>query len=352
MPIPDSILVIRLSSLGDVLMSMPAVKALKEKSPQTHVSWLVEGSVSELLSCQDFIDEVILFPRSQIVRSLKEGRLAVAASVTGQFLHSLRARRYDIIADYHGIIKSVILGLCAGGGKRVGFGKTFAKEMSHLFYNETVEGNDKRIHKVERNMLISRSIGSNGSFPSLSLKVPAAAEAYIAAFFQETGLTSPVFAVNPFSSRGTSYKRWDLRNYAELINKIRVRVGARVIILWGPGEREEAEHLRQQTGEGVLLACPTTVTQLLALLKRMDMYIGGDTGVMHLAALSGRPVVAIFGPTDHRINAPYGSGHIVLRKDVECSPCKERDCGDRKCLTSISVDEVLKHVILASGGGK
>jgi len=93
------------------------------------------------------------------------------------------------------------------------------------------------------------------------------------------------------------------------------------------------------------LSCPTDVPQLLALLRRVDMYIGGDTGMMHLAALAGTPVLAIFGPTDHKVNGPYGPTHTIIRKDLPCSPCKNKHCKERKCLMEITVDEVFREVL-------
>ncbi len=345
MPGPRSVLVIRLSSLGDVLMSMPAVKALKDKFPDTRISWLVEGSVGELLTHQPFIDKVIRFPRSAATGALKRGRLLRAKREMGRFLRGLREDRYDTIIDFHGIMKSTFFSLYAKGRKRIGFGKMYAKEKSHLFYHEKVEGVDRRLHKVERNMLLPRHIGTNGVIPEIVLVAPGEAGAYIDRFFEKEGISSPVFAVNPFSSKGSAFKRWDLDRYGQLIGRIREKGNARVIILWGPGEKEEAEALRKTTGEGVYLACPTDVPQLLALLKKVDMYIGGDTGVMHLAAFAGTPVVAVFGPTDVLINGPYGARCTVVRKDLPCSPCKNKKCEKRICLKEISVNEVYEAVV-------
>ncbi len=96
------------------------------------------------------------------------------------------------------------------------------------------------------------------------------------------------------------------------------------------------------SGDGAYLACPTNIPQLFALLRKVRIYIGGDTGVMHLAAAAGHQVIAIFGPTDFKINAPYGREHTVIREDVPCSPCKKRDCSDRQCLAPITVEKVFR----------
>jgi len=337
---PDNILVIRLSSLGDVLMSIPAVVAIRDTYADARISWLVEGSVGELLKHQDFVDDVIRFPRQEIAGAIGKTGPARAMEEMGKFVRRLRETEYDVVADFHGIIKSAVFSRLARAKRRVGFGKTYAKEMSHLFYKETVNAGGKRIHKVDRNMLLARYLGAGEKIPAPVLAAPVEAKSYVDAFLAEACITSPIFAVNPFSSKGSSYKRWSIEKYGALIRRLEDEVGVRALILWGPGEKEEAERLKEVSGGGAELACPTTVPQLLALLKKVDMYIGGDTGVMHLAAFADTPVVAIFGPTDVKVNAPYGGKSIVVRKDLPCSPCKNKDCRDRECVDAISVEEV------------
>lgn len=342
---PHNILAIRLSSFGDVLMTIPAVKALKDNYPQARITWLVEGSVGELLEYQRFIDEVIHFPRGFIQSSIKRGNLAAATREMKSFIGRLRKREYDLVVDFHGIIKSAAFSTLVRGKRIIGFGKTVAKEKSHLFYHERVDCQNRRLHKVERNMLIPRHLGVQGGVPSINLVPPPDAESYVDDFLRGERITGPFFAVNPFSSRGSRFKRWDLARYGQLIRGISARRLGQTVILWGPGEKREAERLREISGTDVSLSCATNVPQLLALLKRAHMYIGGDTGMMHLATLAGTPVVAVFGPTDHEVNGPYGTGHKVIRKDLPCSPCRNKDCSNRTCLEEISVDEVLAAVI-------
>ncbi len=343
MSIYRNILIIRLSSLGDVLLTMPAVKALKSFSPSASVTWVVEGGVGELLAHQGFVDRVIEFPRRTVSGALRGGRFFSAARTMGAFLGKLRERDYDLVLDFHGILKSACLARSARGTRRIGFDRTFAKEGSWIAYDEKVEGKEKRLHKVERNMLIASHLGAP-DFPDVDLEAPPAARSYIEKFFSDAGLSGPVIAVNPFCSKGSAFKRWDLSAYGELVRRVRDETGAHVLILWGPDEKEEAIRLNDMSGGAAVLACPTTVSQLYALLKRTDLYVGGDTGGMHLAAFAGMPIVAIFGPTDHLVNGPYGKGHRVIRKEMVCSPCRDKSCRDRSCLRSITVDEVFMEV--------
>ena len=201
-----------------------------------------------------------------------------------------------------------------------------------------------------RNMLLASRLGAGALLPEVDLKAPPEAVAYIDAFFAEKGISGPVFAVNPFCSKGSAFKRWDMERYAGLIKRVGDTTGAGMMVLWGPGEEEEAAGLVRDAGGRAVLACPTTVAQLLALLKRTDLYVGGDTGVMHLAAFARVPIVAIFGPTDHLVNGPVGAGHTIVRKDLPCSPCRDKTCKDRVCLGSITVDEVSAAVLDAWAG--
>ena len=337
---------IRLSSLGDVLLTMPAVQAIKAAAPARAVTWLVEGSPSELLAHQAFVDRVIEFPRRKISGSLQTGRLDLALATLTAFRSSLRLDAYDTVVDFHGIIKSALLAWSSRSTQRIGFDRRLAKEGSWLFYNESITVPHSRMHKADRNMLLASRLGAAGP-PEIDLKTPPAAASYIDAFLAGSKAVSPIFAVNPFCSRGSEFKRWDLARYGELIRRVGKTTGATMMVLWGPGEESEARRLAAIGGSRAVLACATTVSQLLALLKKTDLYIGGDTGVMHLAAMARVPVVAIFGPTAHLVNGPYGNGHTMVRKDLPCSPCRDKTCKSRECLRSITVDEVERAVLTA-----
>jgi lipopolysaccharide heptosyltransferase I len=352
MAVPRNILVIRLSSLGDVLLTMPAVRSLKTAFPESRISWLVEGGVGELLFHQGFVDRVIAFPRSGIEGALRKGSLALAGRQLVAFARTLRVEKYDVVLDFHGIVKSALLARTARADRRVGFDRTFAKEGSWLAYNEKVGARDKRLHKVVRNMLLASRVGARDD-NHFDLAVPPDAAAYVDTFLAERGMGGPFFVVNPFCSRGSEFKRWDLVSYGELARRVADETGIPMLILWGPGEEREARLLEEHASGKALCACPTTVSQALALLRRSALYIGGDTGIMHLAALARVPVVAIFGPTDHLVNGPYGEGHIVVRKGVDCSPCRDKGCRKGDCLRSITVEEVLDAVLAAwTPGGR
>lgn len=349
---PHNILVIRLSSLGDVLMSVPAVRALRQHFPEAHISWLVEGSVAGILAQQDFIDDIIYFPRGALSRHLKTGHFSTTAYILKDFLKNLRLREYDLIIDLHGIAKSAAMMMLARGRRTVGFGSMFSKDMTHFFYRERVNGIQKRIHKVDRNMLMASFMGCREPAADLPLRAHDEVRRYIRDFFQSHNIHPPVFAVNPFASKDSAFKRWPLERYADLIRRtIQDKMGP-VVIIWGPGEREEAHRLAAMAGEGAHLACQTDIAQLYALLAECSVYIGGDTGTTHLASAAQIPVVSLFGPTDFIVNRPYSRKSVIIRKDVPCSPCKNKTCRTRECLMNISVDEVFEAVRKITSGNE
>lgn len=349
---PHNILVIRLSSLGDVLMSVPAVRALRQRYPDAHISWLAEGSVAGILAQQDFIDDVIYFPRGALSRHFKGGHLSTTAYILKDFLKTLRQRKYDLIIDLHGIAKSAALMMLARGRRTIGFGSMFAKDMTHMFYRERVNGIQKRIHKVDRNMLVASFMGCPGRAEDLPLHAHDEARRYIQDFFRSHNIRPPVLAVNPFASKDSAFKRWPLERYADLIRRIIEERMGTVVVIWGPGEREEAHRLAALAGEGVELACQTDIAQLYALFCECSVYIGGDTGTTHLASAAQIPVVSLFGPTDFIVNRPYARSSVIIRKDVPCSPCKNKHCKTRECLMNISVDEVFAAVKKISLGNE
>lgn len=324
-------------------MTVPAVKAIKETIPESHITWLVEGPVAELLAGQDFIDRIVRFPRSSIVSSAKVGRFPATVRSISAFLKELRGVQYDVIIDFHGIAKSGLFSFMARGKTVIGFDRTFAKEASWLAYSKRI-GGQRRSHKVERNMLLARQLGANGTIPQVTLSVPVDADRHMARFFEEQKIETPIIAVNPFCSKGSAFKRWRLENYAALIGRIHAELPLTAMIVWGPDEEEEANRLREMAGGPTRVIPRTNVAQLCGFLKRTDLYVGGDTGGMHLAVFAGVPVVALFGPTDVLINGPWGDKNRVVRKGVACSPCRDKGCQNRICLDSLTVDEVFEAV--------
>jgi lipopolysaccharide heptosyltransferase I len=338
-------LIIRLSAVGDVLRTLPAVKALKESFPFSRVTWVVEEHSMSLLESQHGIDEVILFPRKRWMRGIR--------SVTGiwkslmemkNFVTHLRTEKFDVVLDFHGILKSGLLSYLSGAPKRVGFDRKSSREGNFLFSNARVSLPKRPLSRFEKNFRLLEAMGLDVKEFHHRLRIPPEDQAYIESFFGGLGSPpgKPLIAVHPGTSPKTSYKRWMPERYSLLADRLVRELGASVIFTWGPGELKWVEGIRAGMKEGSILAPRTeTLTQLGEIFRRCHLYIGGDTGPMHVASFVDLPILAIYGPTDPVVNEPLGR-HLKVRREVGCNPCRNRSCKDLYCLDGITVDDVFK----------
>lgn len=336
-------LIIRLSAVGDVLRTLPAVKALKENFPLSHITWIVEEPSLNLLQTQPGIDEVILFPRKRWVKGLGsiEG-IWTALREVRSFIATLRGQKFDVVLDFHGIFKSGLLSYLSNAQKRIGFDRESSKEGNFLFSNVQVSLPSKRLSRFERNFSLLRGLGLEVRGSHHKLRIPEKDQAYIETFFKEVPFPfrKPLIAIHPGTSPKTAYKRWMPEQYSLLADRLIRDLGVSVIFTWGPEELKWVEGIRAGMKEVSILGPRTeTLTQLGEIFRRSDLYIGSDTGPMHIASFVDVPVVAIYGPTDPVVNEPLGR-HVKVRKDVGCNPCRKRNCKELSCLEAITVNDV------------
>jgi len=344
----NKVLIIRLSAVGDVIRTLPAVKALKEHDPSSRVSWVVEEPSESLLKSQPEIDEVIVVPRKRWTKGIKSPiRTWGTLSEVFRFIRDLRRRRFDIVLDFHGLLKSGLLSYLSGAPKRVGFDRRWSKEGNSLFSNVRVtlpEEKIKKINRFEQNFALLRGIGLKVKEVKTGLHVPSEDREYIDSFFRNLGssMKKPLIAIHPGTSQKTRYKRWMPDRYAQLSDRLIRDLGAAVLFTWGPDELDWVKEIQKEMIRPSLLGPRThSLTQLGEVFRRCDLYVGGDTGPMHIASLMGVPVVAIFGPTYPTVNTPLGR-HKMIRKEVGCNPCRNRSCEDLRCLKAATVDDVFQ----------
>jgi len=338
-------LILRLSAVGDVIRTLPAVKALKEYYPTSSITWITEESSRTLLESQPEIDEVILFPRKRWTDGMKSMRRMwrTGGEVYG-FILGLRRRRFDVVLDFHGILKSGFLSFFSGAPKRIGFDRRSSKEGNFLFSNIKVRLPKERISRFQKNFALLRGIGLEVNHFSPKLHIPEEDRDYIESFFNTLSMPikRPFVAIHPGTSQKTIYKRWMANQYSQLSDRLIRELNATVIFTWGPGELRWVEGIRKQMKEPSILGPQTeSLTKLGEIFRRCNLYIGSDTGPMHIASFMGIPVVVIYGPTDPIVNEPFGR-HKKVRKEVGCNPCRKRSCKELTCLKSIHVDDVFK----------
>lgn len=331
--------------MGDVIRTLPAVKAIKTHYPSTFITWIVEEPSKALIESQPEIDEVILFPRqrwSEGIHSLKGWRRTIGEIRT--FVQSLRRKKFDLVIDFHGILKSGLISFLSGSPQRIGFDRRSSKEGNFLFSNIKVELPKERINRFERNFNLLKGMGLEVSPEDYSLFIPAEDRDYVKSFFEQLfpPLKSPSIAIHPGTSPKTLYKRWLPDQYAQLADRLVQELKATVLFTWGPGELDWVKRIQKRMKESSILGPHTlSLTQLGEVYRHCDLYVGGDTGPMHIASLMGTPVVAIYGPTDPVLNEPFGP-HKKVIKNVGCNPCRDRSCKKLKCLEKITVDDVFQ----------
>lgn len=331
------ILVIRLGALGDVVRTRFAFSGLRARFPDARIDWLVEDRAAPGLETIVGLDGVVSVPRR-----IRSARHPVAgARALSALIAELRAGSYDLSVDFHSIFKSAFLARAARIPLRVGYGAA-AREGASRLMTHRVDLADDHISRFERNAALVRFLG--GAVPDRPppLELPADAEAGLA------GLPSPYAVIHPGTSETTRYKRWDAERFASVAGALYRERGIASVVTWGPvpGERECAEQVVAAAGEGVVISPQTkNIASVLALYANARVFVGSDSGPLHLAALVGLPIVAVFGPTDPVENAPFsGVPSRVVRQDVGCNPCRE-GCPARSCMAAIAAEPVAEAAL-------
>lgn len=341
---------IRLGALGDVVRTLPAVSALRSAYPRARITWLVEPASASLLGNQPWMDEVLVFPREELARTMKRLRLGPAFD----FVRGLRRRRFDLVLDFHSILKSGVLSLASGAPVRVGYERPYGREGAWLFANARARLAAPRITRFERNAALVEYLGCKAEPAPRPLRTDPQAEARI-----EAALGGQAFGVtlHPGTSAGTPHKRYPLEGYAWLARALREHEGLSTLVTWGPapGERDLALGIVAASDGAACLAPATeSLADLAAIFARSRVYVGPDTGPMHVASLLGTPVVQILGPTDPVENAPWpATPSRTLRVQVGCNPCR-RGCSAATCMRVIPPGRVLEAVrgLLAGAPGR
>jgi heptosyltransferase I len=343
---PSRILIIKLGSLGDLVHTLPAVAALKKWHPQTQIDWLVEKKCSVLLKGNPSIHEIIEVDTQSWRRSPLS--LEVLSQIRSS-LARLRANRYDLALDFQGLWKSAVFGYFSGAKRLLGFDKQVLREPGcRVLYDARISPGGGAAHVIEICNELVRSLGVETNGLHFDLTTSEEDNDYVSSQLLSRQVSEFVI-LNP--GGGWVTKNWAPENYAALHQRLRETTKMQTILTWGPGE----EHLIERIFEASRVAPPitfsTTISQFIALARRAKLFVGGDTGPMHLAAACGTPVVGVFGPTSPLRNGPFCPEDIVVSHVVPCGPCYKRECEVRtnECMRLVTVDEVHSAVLRRLG---
>jgi lipopolysaccharide heptosyltransferase I len=303
---PASILIIRLSALGDVIRTLPLLPPLRARFPEARLGWLCEPAQKPVVEVQPLVDEVLEFPRRELTSSLRSGHLLRAGSRLGTTLATIRRWRPEVVLDAQGTYKSALLMRLSGAPLRIGFARGAAREYIPGAATRHVNPVPARQSRVEKALSLLAPLAADPSLAAAGLpRDPAAAGRAESIWAGHPG--RPRILISPGASNRQGYKRWPPRSFAATAAGLAAN-GATFQIAWGPGEEELAREVVTHAGDAAHLLPATSLAVLAELLRSADLFIGNDSGPMHLAWLVGTPVVALYGATDPVVNAPWGQG--------------------------------------------
>jgi heptosyltransferase-1 len=323
------ILLVKLSSFGDVLHALPTLEALRAAYPLAHITWLVEAAYAPLLSGHPALNEVWIAPRlrpAEFFSGSNPARLRL-------LLQQLRTRPFDLVVDVQGLLKSAVWVALAKSPRKVGYDKT--RELSYLALTERVPPFDPEAHAVRRYLNLAHYLGAPPALPRFRLGLDKAVD--ISALIPAEA-DRPLVVLHP-GARWAS-KLWPPASWARLTEWFHAQ-GFQVAVTGSAADRELAASIIAQCRAPLLnLAGSTSLAQLAGILRQARLAVTTDTGAMHLAAALGTPVTALFGPTAPWRTGPFGEGHQVVRLGLPCSPCFKRQCPDPRCFNDLSPEMV------------
>ncbi len=354
------ILIIKPSSLGDIVHTLPLVHALKRCFAGCSIGWIVQKSFSSLLERDRAVDTIypVQIPSTSDPRAGHFAYLqALQATVTTlrQLRHQFRQSPYDLILDLHGSFRSGLLGRTNPGGQRFGFAD--ARELNTLFQDQLVAVSEDVEHALEKNLLFCKQLNCSVSDEDFHLYCSREDVHDVELFLGQQGIDTHarIIYANPAARWQTKF--WPKEQWAELADRF-YRQGIVIIFCGSMEDREYIDSItRLMKTRTVVAAGRLSLPQSVALLKRSCLYIGLDSGPMHMAAMCTVPVVALFGPTHPARVGPYGVEHRIVRAEkLDCLECRKRSCDHLSCMKSISVDMVydaasslMDHQVAQSG---
>lgn len=330
---PQRILIVRRSSLGDIVHTMPLLVALRRRFPQAYIGWLVDYRFAEVLEGHKCLDEVITIRRYSWRQSF-----AVAQEVY-QVRNQLQQHTFDLALDPQGLLKSGLMCYLAGAHRRIGF--TDGREVSRLFVNERIPASNDT-HAVVRTLRMAEYLGCPTEPIEFEFPIGESEARWADSFLAENQVSAdrPLIGLNVGASGAE--KLWPAEHFAKLADILNIDFGAQMVILGSDKEMPIAKKIQRLTQPDLINAVgQTTIRNLAALLRRCTTVVSADTGPLHIAVAVGTPVVGLYGPTDPRKTGPFGEHNIVLSAQLPCSPCgRKPTCQDYPCMRQIEPEAV------------
>ncbi len=338
-----NILIVKLSSIGDVIHTLPSLAALRKLYPEAHISWVIEEAALDIIKDNPYLDRIIISRRKRWISNLiKREQVSKTIKEMMSFIKLLRDRRYDIVIDFMGLFKSSLIVLLSGGKRKLGYNSM--QELSGFFLNEKIyEDMDK--HAVDRYLDFLIYLGADITEPEFLIPIKKGDEEHIENLLRSNNvlMKEQFIVVSPMSFAGQT-RLWEDDKFAMLCDRISFDLNIKIIFT---GDKKDGiiKNIQSMMAlPSVNLGGHTNLKELAYLYKLAVLVISPDSGPMHIAAAVGTPVIALFGPSDPKRTGPYGKGHIVVQKEMPCIPCFLKKCDTKRCMKEIGVDEVFEAV--------
>lgn len=325
---PSRILIVRLSAIGDVIHGVPVLCALRDAFPRASIAWVVEGRAGDILVGHPALDALIRVPRGWLKSPSQVWRLR----------QTLREHRFDVAIDLQCLTKSAIAAWLSGAPRRIGKAGTDGRELSRWFHNELVSAGGR--HVIEHYLDLLRPLGIESPTVRFDLQEQPADASVADEFLSACGLRARQFSVlNP--GAGWPSKIWPAERYGELAHCLARTHGLPSVAVWGGrDELPLAERIVACSGGHARLAPATSMTELAALCRRAALFVGSDTGPMHLAVAVGTPTISMHGPSRADWCGAYGPQNIRLQVRYEDGSSFERRAADDSAMRAITVEIV------------
>ena len=322
------ILLIRLSSLGDIVLTTPVIRAVRSQFPDAHIAMLVGKQSAEVLRENPHLDEIITFDR--FAKDKDTGEMLRAARV-------LRDRKFTLAIDLQRKFRTEVLMYFSGAAERVGKGRLCTVRVSEQGNKHATAHYFDLLHAVEIPAVDQK----------LELFLAASERADATQRFDIAGVTPTGLKVGFFPGAGWKLREWMPERFAAIGDRLVQHFNAEVLIFGGQKESELVHTVANlMDARAVPFAGNLQIRELAACIEKCDLFLTNDTGPMHIAAAVGTPTVSLFGPGNHVRFQPLGALHQTIRHDVPCSPCKQftDKCKDNICMKKITVDEVWQSI--------
>jgi lipopolysaccharide heptosyltransferase II len=363
LPEVRNVLIVRLDEIGDAIMTTPFFRELRRNLPNAHITLVVPPKIAGLMQSCPYVNEVIGYQCR--TRHRKWQRLRQHISAIRFARHNLWARRYDLaLLPRWDVDKdhAAFVAYFSSAKWRAGFSETVNEQKRRLN-----RGQDRLLthphcdptprHEVEHDLELIRALGGTIQETHLELWLSAEEEAFAEIIFQNAGITAADRVVGLCPSGGTSQlKQWPVSRFLELGRWLQAAHDARLVLFGGPGEEALGAEIERGLSKPVInLIGSTTLRQMTAVLRKCSLYVGNDTGPMHIAAAMNIPIIALFGSSCHHRFHPWTQNHRIIANELPCSPCASDPHRDRcveciydhpRCMHELPLERVKEAVSL------